>query len=305
MPNGISSAVTPIFHQFGRTQQKKGEKDTFWPVLGISAGIEASQVAKDTGLYKSSISTKATMSAELIGNLSQREKLNCKKPRICRLKMSIPITKNGDNYSPLKKNANIHQACYLIHFLKTWTIKAVLDFWKRIISGSVAQDQLKGKIHCEIQINTQNSLNMLWSCQTSSTRNNRLDQYPILCVQSTNTILCAKGKNLSGLTRPRKIPGPGPGFVPTLQRIFNIAVRLPLPSSAMTYLRLSNTDIIEVIQYRFEELSVSCSYEHCSAEFCVVCICQFSGTVLCTRSIIENSFAGSLMTTWCPCIWPC
>ena len=47
-------------------------------LLGISAGMDASQAAEDTGCYTSSISAKATMSAKL----SQREKLHCKNPRI-------------------------------------------------------------------------------------------------------------------------------------------------------------------------------------------------------------------------------
>ena len=46
-------------------------------LLGIPAGMEASQAAEDTGCYTSFISAKATLSAKL----SQREKLHCKKPR--------------------------------------------------------------------------------------------------------------------------------------------------------------------------------------------------------------------------------
>ena len=76
-----------------------------------------------------------------------------------RLKMSIPITKNSDNYSLLKKSrCNFHRVYYLIRFLKTWTIKSVLDFWKRIMSWIVSQVELK----------TENTLS-------------NLDQYPIFC----------------------------------------------------------------------------------------------------------------------------
>ena len=46
-------------------------------------------------------------------------------------------------------------------------------------------------------------------------------------------------------------------------------------------------------------MSDSCSYEQCSAEFCVFRICQFSGTVLCTSSALFDLillFAASLKT---------
>ena len=46
-----------------------------------SAGIEASQAAEDTGCCTSPISARATMSSKL----SQREKLDCKKPRILKI----------------------------------------------------------------------------------------------------------------------------------------------------------------------------------------------------------------------------
>ena len=57
--------------------------------------------------------------------------------------------------------------------------------------------------------------------------------------------------------------------------------------------RLSNSS-------RFEVSSASCSYEQCSAEFCVVSICKFSRTILCTSSalfdLIIIPLAASLKT---------
>ena len=105
-------------------------------VNNVSAGIEASQAAEDTGFCKSSICAKSTMSAKL----SQHEKINVRNQGSWRLKILKPSTKNGDQYSPLKKTrCNIYQVYRLICFLKTSTIKAVLNLWKRIMSVKRAQ----------------------------------------------------------------------------------------------------------------------------------------------------------------------
>ena len=99
----------------------------------ISAGIKASQAAKDTSAYTSSISAMASWQ-QYQPSWAKAENYIGRKQESWRSKISIPLTKNGDNYSPLKNNA--------ISFLKAWTINAVLDFWKRIMSGIVSQVQL-------------------------------------------------------------------------------------------------------------------------------------------------------------------
>ena len=91
----------------------------------------------------SSISAKATtMSAKS----SQHKNQIVRNQQSWRLKISIPMTKNSNNDCWITQHSrktrwNFHRLYYLIRFLKTWTRKTVLYFWKKIISGIVSQVQ--------------------------------------------------------------------------------------------------------------------------------------------------------------------
>ena len=147
-----------------KAQQAGGRRDGY--LLGISAGIKASQEADESGYYKSPISAKATVSAKL----SKREKIHCKKPCTFNYyylegrKFQYQLLQIGDNYSPLKKKDIIWFVSWTLGDLKT-----VLDFWKRIMSGIVSQVELIKKMHCQ-----------LWDS----------DQYPILFSSNQYVILC-------------------------------------------------------------------------------------------------------------------
>ena len=140
-----------------------------------------------------------------------------------------------------KARCNFHGIYSLIRFLKTCTIKSVLDFWKRIMSGIVSQVQLKRK-------------NTLWGS----------DQYPMLCSSDQYALMLSNifdekwragpmsNTQLVRAEHPRraKIEGwPGPEFsfgwkrkilnllllVGSYTRIFNIAVRIPVPWHSRGY----------------------------------------------------------------------
>ena len=144
---------------------------------------------------------------------------------------------------------------------------------------------------------------MLWCCQTSSTRNDWLDQYPIVCLPSTINILCAKGKNWAGCPAPWFFLARAPEFSVGVSKLQFDFHSLPVPWHSwcypiLTQLRISYTDLR--------------NYVLRSCQYCVVSICQFSTSTVfqcqCSsdhslRNIVENSFAASLMTIWCPCIW--
>ena len=205
-----------------------------------------------------------------------------------------------------KMQCNFHRAYYLIRFLKTWTIKSVLDFWKRIMSGIVSQDQQKRK-------------NTLWDS----------DEYPILCSSDqylvkhrrremtgwTNTqyssctlILGAKGKKW-GLTRPRIFFG-GKRTNSNLlllegsyTRIFNIAVRIPVPWHSRGYPILPDfRNCLFLVHMNHAALNFVLSISADFREpFVHIFSAIWSDDSLC--SFVENSFAVSVMTTWRPCRW--
>ena len=99
-------------------------------------------------------------------------------------------------------------------------------------------------MHCDIQINTQYTalaLNMLWPCQTSSSRNDGLDQYPILCLP--HNINIRDGLEFEGVdpeSRTREIPGPEKYRGPALE-LFRGFSKLQF--------NFQCHDIVEVIQY--------------------------------------------------------
>ena len=156
------SLILLIIRWFEKAPQAGGRGGGY--LLGILAGMEASQVAEDTGCYTSSISAKATLSAKL----SQREKM-VRSQESWRLKMSTPITKYGDDHSPLKKNATYSSSILFDSFLEDPNHKICPRFLKKNNFKHCQPSSAKAKqMHCEIQINTQYSAlatNMLWSCQ--------------------------------------------------------------------------------------------------------------------------------------------
>ena len=96
----LSKRIHPEWHKFfsdsdhSLIQRDIAKERRKGSLLGISAGIEASQAAEDTGCYTSSITAKATMS----GKLSQHEKLHC----ILNFQYLEPSILN---YTPLKRIA--------------------------------------------------------------------------------------------------------------------------------------------------------------------------------------------------------
>ena len=170
------------------------------------------------------------------------------------------------------------------------------------------------KICCEIQISTQYSalaINMLWSCLTSSTRNDGLDHYPILCLHTQNN-LGETGLNLWVDPTPEFFRLKTDKFEfyccwkEAYTRIFNIAVRLPVPWHSWGYPILP--DLRNCL------FLVHLNSEHCSAKF-VLSVSPnfrepFCAHLQCSswfdhshRSIVENSFSASSMTSWCPFRW--
>ena len=155
MPNGISSTKEPVpncinsavilsirwFWGHSKRQERRIPSGNLCRDRSVSNG-RGSWLLYVLNIWKGNDLSQVELQLE-----PTQKNCNVRNQESWRLKNSIPNTKNGDNYTPLNKNAmwfssNIY---YLIRFLKTWTIKAVLDFWKRIMSGIVSQNQLKLK----------------------------------------------------------------------------------------------------------------------------------------------------------------
>ena len=111
-----------------------------WDVPWASFGISESDVTHG-------ISRKLWISSPALAQ--EKDKRKCKH----QLLKTAAITHHSR-----KTRCNFHRIYSLIRFLKTWTIKSILDSWKRIMSGIISQVQQKRK-------------NTLWDS----------DEYPILC----------------------------------------------------------------------------------------------------------------------------
>ena len=152
---------------------------------------------------------------------------------------------------------------------------------------------------------------MLWSCQTSSTRKDCLDQYPILCFHAQN-ILGAKGLNW-GLTRPRFF------FRQKTDKFKSVVPRRNFKEATLGFSILQFAfqcyDIVEVIQY-FQIFGIVCFLFIWTLQHWILCcpylpifgnrfvnIFSLIWSDHSLRSVVENSFAVSLMTTGCPCRW--
>ena len=164
---------------------------------------------------------------------------------------------------------------------------------------------------------------MFWSCQTLSTRNDALDQYPILCLHAQNPHSGCEGQKLKvdpaqyffrlkfrlktdkfkSVVATNLLEG-------SYTRIFNIAVRIPVSWHSRGYPILPDfRNCLFLVQcsaefwiWTMQRWILNCPYLPIFGNsFVQIFSAIWSDHSLC--SFVESSFAVSLMTTWCPCRW--